>query len=198
MLYGNPKTEWDFGIYLEAVDPFFGDRSEVARSFVRNVKVARELRDESAISTADYAWEKFCKYIDTEMQGLRTVDLTIWSNSGSTAEFPPLGGEGDGRNEMERKWREWGIVKGLMEVGELRRVKVTWWGFDGEGQERGRGQVFDSWLARRMVGDKVLREMMVSGGVVKEGVVVLAGVRGLVIIGKATNSPPLMSYRSAR
>jgi hypothetical protein len=92
-----------------------------------------------------------------------------------------LGEDGEGRRKMERKWREWGIVKGLMEVGELRKARITWWGFDGEGQERGQGQVFESWLARRMVGDKVVRERMVSEAVVKEGVVVLAGARGLAI-----------------
>jgi len=175
VLYGNPKTEWDLGVYLEAVDAFFGDRSEVARSFVRSVKVAREIRDGNVAGTVDYAWEKFCKYIGAEMPGLRTVDLTIWSSSGSTTEFPPLGEEGEGRKEMERKWREWGLVKGLMGLGELRRARVTWWGFDGKGQERGQGQGFDSWLARRMVGDKVVREKMVSEGVVKEGIVVLSG-----------------------
>jgi hypothetical protein len=175
ILYGNPKTEWDFGIYLEAVDPFFSDRSEAARSFVRHVKVAREIRVGNAIGIVDYAWEKFCKYVSANMRGLRTVELTIWASSGSTAEFPPLGGEGEGRKEMERLWREWGLVEGLMGVGELRRLRVTWWGFDGEGHERGQGQGFDSWLARRMVGDRVVRERMVSEGVVKEGVVVLAG-----------------------
>jgi hypothetical protein len=68
VLYGNPGTEWDFGIYLEAVDPFFGDQSEVARGFVRRVKVAREIRDGAAPGTTNYAWEKFCKYIDTEFR----------------------------------------------------------------------------------------------------------------------------------
>jgi hypothetical protein len=175
VLYGNPKTEWDFGFYFEAVDAFFSDRSEVARGFVRHVKVAREICDGMAAGTVEYAWEKFCKYIGTEMPGLRTVDLTIWSSSGSTTEFPLLGGEGEDTKEMESRWKDWGFVKGLMGLGELRRARVTWWGFDGKGQERGQGQGFGSWLARRMVGDKVVREKMVSEGVVKEGIVVLSG-----------------------
>lgn len=144
MIYGDPETEWDFGVYLEDEDPFFGDMSEVARGLVRHVKVAREIRDSAAPVITGYAWEKFCKYIGIELSGLRTVDLTIWSSSGSTAGFPLLGEDGEGRKKMEREWREWSIVKELMEVGELRKARITWWGFDGEWQERGQGQVSNS------------------------------------------------------
>lgn len=74
---------------------------------------------------------------------------------------------------MERKWKEWEFIRELMGIEGLRRAEVTWWGCQGEEKERGQG--FDSSLARRMVGDKVVRERMVMEGVVKEGRVVLAG-----------------------
>jgi hypothetical protein len=80
----------------------------------------------------------------------------------------PEGGEG-----MEKKWTQWEFIKGLMGNEGLKRAEVTWWGFHGEEKERGQG--FDSWLARRMVGDSVVRERMAMEGVVKEGRVVLAG-----------------------
>jgi hypothetical protein len=60
-------------------------------------------------------------------------------------------------------------------IESLRKAKVTWWGFQGaEGQE-GRGSGFDSWLARRMVGDRDVRDKMVREGVVIKGSVVLTG-----------------------
>ncbi|PMD48831.1 hypothetical protein L207DRAFT_17923 [Hyaloscypha variabilis F] len=181
VLYGGLNVEWDFGTSIEAVAPFFGDRSEVARQCVRYVKVAREIRDAGGMEGVDYSWEKFCTYINTELLSLRSVDLTIWSSSGSATGFPPSfpSSENDGglgKGEEERKWREWVFIKKLVEVEGLRKARVTWWGF--QGGEKGtqeRGQGFDSWLARRMVGDQVVRERMVGEGVVREGVVVLSG-----------------------
>jgi hypothetical protein len=185
VLYGALDTEWDFGTSIEAVAPFFGDRSQEARNCVGHVKVAREIRDGAASEYVDYAWERFCKYITTELLGLRTVDLTIWSSSGSTASFPssilPEGTEEkESEAEMGRKWKEWEFTKRLLEKEGLRNAKVTWWGFQGskwEGNVEGvqeRGQGFDSWLARRMVQDKVVRERMVGEGVVREDSIVLA------------------------
>jgi hypothetical protein len=186
VLYGALDTEWDFGTSIEAVAPFFGDRSQEARNCVGRVKVAREIRDDAASEYVDYAWERVCKYITTELLGLRTMDLTIWSSSGSTASFPasilPEGTE-EKESEVEtgRKWKEWEFTKRLLEKEGLRSAKVTWWGFQGskwEGDVEGvqeRGQGFDSWLARRMVQDKVVRERMVGEGVVREESIVLAG-----------------------
>lgn len=186
VLYGALDTEWDFGTSIEAVAPFFGDRSQEARNCVGRVKVAREIRDNAASEYVDSAWERVCKYITTELLGLRTVDLTIWSSSGSTASFPasilPEGTE-EKESEVEtgRKWKEWEFTKRLLEKEGLRNAKVTWWGFQGsewEGDVEGVqewGQSFDSWLARRMVQDKAVRERMVGEGVVREESIVLAG-----------------------
>jgi hypothetical protein len=171
VLYASPNVEWDFGICLEAVSPFFSDRSTIARQCVRYIKVAREIRDDAGSQSVDYGWEKFCTYISSSLLNLRTVDLTIWSSTRSTAGFPSSGAEGE--KEVERKWKEWEFIRELMGIEGLRRAEVTWWGCQGEEKERGQG--FDSSLARRMVGDKVVRERMVMEGVVKEGRVVLAG-----------------------
>jgi hypothetical protein len=56
----------------------------------------------------------------------------------------------------------------------LRQARITWWGFQSIRGENGESN-FDSWLAGRMVGDRVLRERMVWEGVAEEGVVVLRG-----------------------
>jgi len=184
VLYSGKGVEWEFGISLEAVAAFFGDRSAVARSCVRSIGVAREVPDGDEVvgKPVDYAWEKFCRFVVEELPNLRTVSLTVWASSGSTVNFPSGnwngGQEGEGgerKKEMERKWREWDWVRGLLAMENLRRARVTWWGFQGgEGQE-GRGSGFDSWLARRMVGDRVVRDKMVREGVVIEGCVVLTG-----------------------
>ncbi|KAE9376642.1 hypothetical protein N431DRAFT_332204 [Stipitochalara longipes BDJ] len=183
LLYGSPKVEWDFGTNIEAVAPFFGDRSLVARQYIRHIKVAREIRDGSGKEGVDYGWERFCTYISAELSNLGSVDLTIWSSSGSAAGFPSslltslIPEEKESKEEEERKWREWEFIKKLVEVEGLRKAKVTWWSFQGGGkggEERGQG--FDSWLARRMVGDQVVRERMLGDGVVREGAVMLSGV----------------------
>jgi hypothetical protein len=186
VLYGASDTEWDFGTSIEAMAPFFGDRSQEARNCVGRVKVAREIRDDATSEHVDCAWERFCKYITTELLGLRTVNLTIWSSSGSTASFPssilPEGTEEkESEVEMRRKWKEWEFTKRLLEKEGLRNAKITWWGFQGSKREgdpegvRERGQGFDSWLARRMVQDKVVRERMIGEGAVREESIVLAG-----------------------
>jgi hypothetical protein len=185
VLYGSLGVEWEFGNSLEAVGAFWGDRSSVARVCVRSVGVAREVPDGmygdgSVREPVDHAWEKFCRYVGEELPSLRTLNLTVWSSSGSTVSFPSTDvGEGieggGGRKEVERKWREWEWIRGLLGIESLRKAKVTWWGFQGaEGQE-GRGSGFDSWLARRMVGDRVVRDKMVREGVVIKGSVVLTG-----------------------
>ena len=170
--------EWDFGTCVEAVEPFFGDRSAAARGCVRHVKVAREIRDRG--KERDYGWERFCNFVCEELMGLKRVDVTVWSSSGRVDGFPGEGGdEGDGiglGKGSEERWREWEFVRRLLEVESLRLARVTCWGFQGGengGEERGQG--FDSWLARRMVGDQVVRERMLREGVVKEGTVVLNG-----------------------
>ena len=168
LLYAAPGVSWDFGISIEAVGPFFGDRSQVARECVRNLKVAREIRDGGiGEKEVDYSWNRFCGFVAEELVGLRTIDLTIWSSSGGVEGFPSI--DGPGEKEVARRWREWEWIQELL--GQERKARVTWWGFQGEGVMRGQG--FDSWLARRMVMDHVVREKMVEEGVVREGVIVL-------------------------
>jgi hypothetical protein len=81
---------------------------------------------------------------------------------------------------MGRKWKEWEFTKKLLEKEGLRNAKVTWWDFQGSKWEgdlegvRERGQGFDSWLARRMVQDKVVRERIIGEGAVREESIVLA------------------------
>jgi 2EXR family len=182
VLYGSKGVGWEFGISLEAVSAFWGDRSAVARQCVRNIGVAREVPDVEGGKDGgvDYAWEKFCRFVGEELTDLRCLNLMVWASSGSTVSFSSgnEGQEGEGeeeRKEVERKWKEWEWISGLLGMESLRKARVTWWGFQGgEGQE-GRGNGFDSWLARRMVGDKVVRDKMVREGVVIEGSVVLTG-----------------------
>lgn len=204
ILYAGKDVAWDFGIHLEALKGFWGDRSESARRVVRNVRIAREIPSLENGSgelpkAVDARWVAFCSFLKTELTGLRTLDLTIWSSSGSTASFPVAAAEsispvlGDwemdmdeerkrkAREEEVKKWREWKWTADLLQMDALRQARITWWGWDIFGGREGHGdgertvRTFDSWLAGRMVGDRVVRERMVREGVVEEGVIVLSG-----------------------
>ena len=217
VLYAGKGVVWDFGVHLEALEAFWGDRSREARALVRNVRVAREIpalapavapalenesgndgvggvEGEGVVSSerqVDPRWVGFCEFVRAELTGLRSLDLTVWSSSGSTASFPvsgsgagagAAGGDGDGDEGVEKKvqeqelrrWREWEWTHDLLQMGALRQARITWWGFEGMKGENGESS-FDSWLAGRMVGDRVVRERMLREGVVEEGVVVLRG-----------------------
>jgi hypothetical protein len=131
----------------------------------------------------DDLWVTFCGFLEREMKGVRGLDLTIWSSSGSVASFPTTTSLEGGRLDVEDqvlkekekelewqiKWREWEWTRDLLRMEALRKAKVTWWGF--EGQDGG----FDSWLAGRMVGDRLVRERMIREGMVVEGFVVIPG-----------------------
>ncbi len=178
LLYGAMDAVWDFGTSLEAVAAFWGDRSMEARGCVRGIRVAREVpNDGFDTEYSDRVWENFCSYIAAELRNLRTLDLTIWSSSGSITSFPSGGVETgeDDEKELELKWREWDWISGLLEMQSLRNAKVTWWGFQGEEGLDGRAKGFDSWLGRRMMGDKLVRDRVIREGVVVEGTVVLTG-----------------------
>jgi hypothetical protein len=172
VLYGARDAVWDFGMHLEALMAFWGDRSQVARACVRNVRIAREIPALQSSNGMDARWTKLCAFIETELVGLRELDLTVWSGSGSAASFPSAGGDKVGE---EKRWREWEWMKELLEMDGLRAARVTWWGFwSTEGSERPAAG-FDSWLAGRMVADKVARDRMVRQGVVVEGSLVVPG-----------------------
>jgi hypothetical protein len=193
VLYGSSDTIWDFGVHLDACRAFWGDRSPSARRLVKSLRVAREIPCfDDGKSATDARWVAFCAVLQAELLGLRSLDLTIWSSTGSAASFPvsiaaipSFGGDGNAdweefetvsrkRKEEERKWREWESISELLDMEALRMARITWWGFENLGVGRGEG-AFDSWLAGRMVGDEVVRERMIRDGVVVEGVVILSG-----------------------
>jgi hypothetical protein len=187
VLYGGKGVSFDFGIHLEAALAFFSDRSKEARRAVREVRVAREIpcveNSDGLISKpVDGPWISFCAFLERELKGVRGLDLTIWSSSGSVASFPAPDALDGGREdevdsevlkekerELQLRWREWEWTRDLLRMEALRQAKVTWWGFEGQD---GR---FDSWLARRMVGDRLVRERMIREGMVVEGFVVIPG-----------------------
>ncbi|KAF8847371.1 hypothetical protein BDZ45DRAFT_607570 [Acephala macrosclerotiorum] len=194
ILYGQKDTAFDFGTYVDAAIAFFSDRSIAARRAVKSIRVAREIpawlgRDAYGNDREDQSWVKFCGFVKQELRGLRTLDLTLWSSTGSAASFPtqiPGLQAGDGEDEEEekrtrkaredaeqqQKWREYNYTASLLSVPALRSARITWWGFNSEaGNEKG----FDSWIATRMVGDRLVRDRMVKEGVVVEGIVVIPG-----------------------
>ena len=191
MLYGGKDVQWDFGIHLDALKAFWRDRSVLARESVRNIRIAREIpaednRDGGVGRPVDVKWIEFCSFIKSHLPSLRNLDLTIWSSSGATTSFPssgpaPINDEAHVDREQEarlkveqaRRWREWEWTCDLLQLEELRKAKINWWGFQsvGEGTEIS----FDHWLAGRMVGDKIIRDRMIKEGVVVEGFVVLPG-----------------------
>ena len=192
VLYGSRESVWDFGVHLDACRAFWADRSPNARALVRGLRVAWEVPVLGERELIDGRWEVFCRFLKEEMRGLRNLDLTIWSSSGSLAGLPvsPLPNDGDEeseedwergvekrrRKELERKWSEWDWVRELLEMEALRTAKITWWGFENLGVSGRNGETaFDSWLARRMTCDNLVRDRMLRDGVVVEGVVVLNG-----------------------
>ena len=198
VLYGSSEAVWDFGVHLEALKAFWGDRSENARKLARNVRVAREIpclenREGVVSKEVDPRWVSLCEFLKTELTGLRTLDLTVWSSSGSISSFPVSSstsvatdgvesGDWDVDEEVEKmvkeeelkRWREWEWTHDLLQMEALRQARIIWWGFQSIRGQNGESS-FDSWLAGRMVGDKLVRDRMVREGVVVEGVVVLNG-----------------------
>ncbi len=205
VLYGSNQAVWDFGVHLDALVAFWGDRSIVARACVRNMRIAREIPGPSQLAnialnsednnTIDATWTKTCSFITSQFANLRTLDLTLWSSGGSTASFPSpamapalpsnptlMTIDDDAhaiakQQDLARQWREWDYTASLLNMPALRKAKVTWWGFQSsKGEDGGMHAGFDSWIAGRMVSDRIVRERMIRDGVVIEGVVVLGGV----------------------
>lgn len=208
LFYGHKDTIFDFGTHLDACIAFWDYRSEVARKSVRNLRVAREVpawlgRDVYGNTQIDLPWMKFCTFVQKDLTGLRNLDLTLWSSTGSASNFPTQiqneANDNENVEERERKvkdkeraqkWREWDYTASLLATEGLREARVTWWGFNFENESvvemqadgasmrsawSESGKEFDSWVAGRMVGDVLVRERMIRDGVVLEGVVVLRG-----------------------
>ncbi|RFU32190.1 hypothetical protein B7463_g4158, partial [Scytalidium lignicola] len=185
ILYGAKQTVFDFGPHLEASQAFFRDRSSLARQYVKNIKIAREIpcldQTESLVAAeTDPLWVTFCNYLISDLPNLRTIDLTLWSSSGSRPPFPlgtPLTisgiattfGYGESEDEvasailMIRQWKEWDWTENLFNSTALVKTKVTWWQFNSLGENH-----FDSWLAKRMAIDSAVKDKMVRNGVLTE------------------------------
>jgi len=199
VLYGNHTTIWDFGVHLDALMAFWGDRSEVARKCVKSVRVARQVplavsAERGEYDGVDQLWVKVCNFVKGEMTGLQSLDLTIWSSDSFTASFPspivtttdsapPLWEEQDllqKQNDLELKWREWEWTAELLNLPTMAMAKVTFWDFPspkGNGEEtNASGKNFNSWIAGRMVADRLVRDRMLRDGVAVEGVVMLRGI----------------------
>lgn len=195
---------FDFGVYVDAVIPFLKDRSAVARQTVKTLKMAREIpqaanasgmeelgEERQAVKTEkavdedlDPLWSRTCEFLRKEGAGLKTIDLTVWAENGDMVDLPvdqSVPDDDESATEEKPKpvlmddghlWREWEWTRKLLMVPGLRHVKVTWWGFAMDKVGQGR---FDSWLGRRMVADKLVRDRMVWEGCVVEGVCVVPG-----------------------
>ncbi|PVH78770.1 hypothetical protein DL98DRAFT_238649 [Cadophora sp. DSE1049] len=97
VLYGCKETVWDFGVHLEAVRGFWGERSRVARECVRGVRVAWEVPAWSAFENGGggemlgrkaVVWMRSVDYLRNELTGLRGLDLMLWCVDGSASGFP--------------------------------------------------------------------------------------------------------------
>lgn len=207
VLYGSSEAVWDFGIHLEALKAFFGDRSEVARRSVRNVRIAREIPcskigDGLVSKEVDPSWVAMCELLKSELVNLWTLDLMIWSSSGSVSFFPFSSSSssssssstvtadlaaldlcasdtGEEHSEEREKAKE----------EETKRWREWEWTHDllkmetlrkakitwWEFQSIGRSgpNSFYSWFAHRMVRDQSARDRMIREGVAIEGTVVL-------------------------
>lgn len=117
--------------------------------------------------------------------GLRELDLTIWTGSGSVAAFPAMQ-EKEVEEEMGwevereveamqlKRWRDWEWTCDLLKLESLKKAKITWWRFQGLEAEAGEVH-FDAWLAGRMVADGIVKERLIKEGIVVEESVVLPG-----------------------
>ncbi|ESZ96431.1 hypothetical protein SBOR_3163 [Sclerotinia borealis F-4128] len=193
VLYGNGKSIWDFGMNIEAMNPFWHDRSQGARAWIRNLRIAREIPMTAEICAGrDVVWDDVCRLIMRELSGLRYLDLTVWGNAITASRLEGLlasrisqvlpldEGEVEVKDEDDEaqkqrekvkherdiyEW-EWGYTRKLLEHGGLSSAKVTWWGFR-EGVK--------TFLAKWMLESESLTEEMVREGDVVQGVKIWNG-----------------------
>lgn len=180
-LYGAPGVSFDFGIIGDegVLKAFWGDRSQVARESVRRIGFAVEVpkfegRWEGELSgNLEGVWE----FLRGNLTALTAVELVAWRDDGKLLPVKDLEDE-DGvekRDEVARRNEfGWGWICNLLRHAALASAQVSWWGFEGK-DEQGCG--FSPWIARRMVGDQVLRAKILKEGKMIEGVVVLPGIK---------------------
>lgn len=182
VLYGAAGVTWDFGTHAAALRAFWADRSALARAHVRCLRIAKEIPCfwdgvRECEGPVDEGWTQLAAWIKSELPGLRGLDLTLWSSSGAVVSFPASGEleAGEDRAAMARRvgeWRRWVWTRDLLALESLRRVVVQVWGFQNVRDDTN----FDSWLAGRMVGDRVVKQKLIKEGVVRESRVVLPGI----------------------
>ncbi|KAH9214924.1 hypothetical protein DL95DRAFT_389216 [Leptodontidium sp. 2 PMI_412] len=97
VLYGCEESVWDFGVHLEALRGFWGERSAVARESVRNVRLAFEVplfglfeagSGGEMLGRKAAVWQRVVDYVTTRMKGLRELELMLWCVDGGTSGFP--------------------------------------------------------------------------------------------------------------
>ncbi|KAG4440278.1 hypothetical protein IFR05_004239 [Cadophora sp. M221] len=97
VLYGSGASVWDFGVHLEALRGFWGERSAVARESVRSVRFAFEVpvfglfesgSGGEMLGRKAAVWQRMVDYLTREMKGLRELDLIMWCADGSASGFP--------------------------------------------------------------------------------------------------------------
>lgn len=211
VLYGSKDAVWDFGTYVDAAIAFWSDRSVEARRTVKSIKVAREIpawlgRDAYGNEREDASWVRFCDFVKRELNGLRALDLTLWSSTGSAASFPTRintaqtadgteaeGGEEERQRkaredaEQQQKWREYNYTASLLSTPALRSARITWWGFNSESgnevEDENEGASNLSWGGSKKgfdswIATRMVGDRLVRDRMVKEGVVM----EGVVVI----------------
>ncbi|KAF7860734.1 hypothetical protein EAF04_008252 [Stromatinia cepivora] len=184
VLYGNENSIWDFGVNIEAVNPFWRDRSQGARAWIRNLKVAREIPELKIYAGIDVVWENLCETITHELSGLRCLDLTVWGGTGDksflqnfdsfeTTQLSSTGDDNEAQRSMEnlrnrRNLHEWDYTRKLLAHDGLRSAKVTWWEF------RTGAKTF---MAKWMLENRLWTEDMIREGAVVQDVAIWNGER---------------------
>lgn len=183
VLYGNGSSTWDFGMNIEAVNPFWSDRSQGARAWVRNLKVAREIPELKICPGIDVVWENLCELITRELSGLRCLDLTVWGGTSEKSLLENLDSsemmqssslnddevqESVGKLRDRRNLQEWDCTRKLLAHEGFRGAKVTWWEFrDGA----------KTFMAKWMLENRLWTEDMIREGAVVQDVVIWNGER---------------------
>ncbi|KAL2066982.1 hypothetical protein VTL71DRAFT_1406 [Oculimacula yallundae] len=101
LLYNNNASIWDFGVHVDALRAFWGERSKIARASVRSLRIGFEVPvfapgalDERVagemLGRKAIAWEKMLSFVKGEMGGLRELDLLLWCSDGSERGFPEM------------------------------------------------------------------------------------------------------------
>lgn len=141
VLYSHSR--FDFGIYVEAVRPFWGDRSVVARGCVREMGFGVGIEEEG--------WEESLEGVRAGMVagvlgwlgnesmfgGLRTVRMSVLGLQRKLSLGIGEGGvEGDGDQTLNAKVgipkdKELEVLRSVIMNAELERMRVEWTGFGG-------------------------------------------------------------------